>query len=200
VWKYKLSSRKSEEKGEYKRKRKLNNGRQEEWRNGQDRWWILKTRRLCSIKPEQLMQFHIAICYLDWECPYWTTTTPFWIPSNSLFTSSHRLMLCILSWINIHFKTHHYRILKWVPEAEKWCFSWVEHGWCVWLTTLPPSVSLLSRQCGILNISQPYRPPRPVIGLALLYGDGVCLLWGTNWTVGTATSSQYLADNCEPIV
>jgi hypothetical protein len=41
---------------------------------------------------------------------------------------------------------------------------------------LTANVSRLSRQCGIFNISQPYRPPRPVTGIALLYGDGVCLL------------------------
>jgi hypothetical protein len=44
-------------------------------------------------------------------------------------------------------------------------------------------MSRWSRRCAILNISQPYRPPRPLAGIALLYGDGVCFLWGTNWTV-----------------
>jgi hypothetical protein len=31
--------------------------------------------------------------------------------------------------------------------------------------TLPPCVSRFSRQFAILNISQPYRPPRPVMGM-----------------------------------
>jgi hypothetical protein len=29
----------------------------------------------------------------------------------------------------------------------------------------PPSISRMSRKCGILNISYPYRPPLPVIGI-----------------------------------
>jgi hypothetical protein len=37
-------------------------------------------------------------------------------------------------------------------------------------------VSRLSRHCEILNISKPYRPPRHVMGIALLYGDGMCFL------------------------
>jgi hypothetical protein len=44
------------------------------------------------------------------------------------------------------------------------------------LTTVPPPASRLSRQCGILNTSQTYRPPRPVTGdssfLRFLWSSG----------------------------
>jgi hypothetical protein len=60
-------------------------------------------------------------------------------------------------------------------------------GWCVGLTTLPPSMSRLSRQCGIFNISQPYRPPQPVTGITFtfilsrfrksLFAENYSLIW-----------------------
>jgi hypothetical protein len=62
----------------------------------------------------------------------------------------------------------------------------VKGGRCVRLTS-PPSVSRFSKQCGILDISQPYRLPLPVSGKTLFvfvhavrnscYGDSFTLLY-----------------------
>jgi hypothetical protein len=46
-------------------------------------------------------------------------------------------------------------------------FLGVERRQCVRLTS-PPSVSQLSRQCRILDISQLHIPPWPVTGMAIL--------------------------------
>jgi hypothetical protein len=47
-------------------------------------------------------------------------------------------------------------------------FLGVESGRCVGLMILLPIVSSLYGHNGILNVSQPYRLPRPVMGITLL--------------------------------
>jgi hypothetical protein len=48
------------------------------------------------------------------------------------------------------------------------CFWGVERGWRLRQTS-PQFVSRLSRHCRSLDVSQPYRPPQFVPGIALLF-------------------------------
>jgi hypothetical protein len=65
-------------------------------------------------------------------------------------------------------------------QKHKKYFWGVQRGRCVRLTS-PAAVKWLSRQCGVLCISQTYRPPRPLTEVALLYFTSQRKHWMGNW-------------------
>jgi hypothetical protein len=76
-----------------------------------------------------------------------------WINSSNLPNSSSCLGVYLASNRNEY------------QKQKNKCSCGIECGRCVELTTLPPSVSRFPTQCGILNISQLYTSPLPVMGV-----------------------------------
>jgi hypothetical protein len=69
----------------------------------------------------------------------------------------------------------------------------------VGLTTLPPSMSRLSRQCGILNISQSYMPQRPITGTVLLFASSRRAFVSWNFercTTAMSANTEVIANEC----
>jgi hypothetical protein len=61
------------------------------------------------------------------------------------------------------------------------------------LTTSPPSVSRLSKKRGSLDVSQAYRPPRPVTEIALPF---LTIYFDTDSIVKQVTNKQTVIDPC----
>jgi hypothetical protein len=66
-------------------------------------------------------------------------------------------------------------------------FLGVEGGWCIRLITLPQSMRRLYRQCEILDISDLYRPPWHVTGIALL----VYIYWWFSYLQGNTPMGSH---------
>jgi hypothetical protein len=72
-------------------------------------------------------------------------------------------------YVDLYTHCHKYLTDMSTGHRNRNTFVGEQRGRCVRPTNLPPSVSRLSRECGILSIAQTYTPPRPVTGIALLF-------------------------------